>query len=211
MPVEDSDTIGIVIHVHGPRYTQASQQSAIETIGARAIVAIGQRDKEIAPRLPFPCPGRTYALLWLFLVNRKRGTAQRKRERIMAFVDWVREHGAEILEVGSGRRTDDTKQRRAMLSEALEAVTRGRQPSHTGVRGRQPRKLSDGQKDIMWREWFNVRNETNADAAAAASKRLGFVVDQFVIWHVVRDMRRAAGEPSATGASGRPFRKASKR
>lgn len=207
MRVGENDTIGIVIHVHGKYYTPAAQRAAIETIGARAIVEIGPRDKEIAPRIPFPCRGRTYAVQWLFLVNLKKGTAQRKRERIMEFVDYIREAGAEILEVGSGRRTSDTRQRRAMLSEAFEAVTRGRQPSHTSVRGRQPRKLSDAQKDIIWREWFDVNNETNEDAAEVASKRLKFDVDQFVMWHVVRDMRRAAGDANATGASGRPFRK----
>ena len=206
MAVAQDDLIGMVIHVHGKYHTAEAQRRALETVGPRAVVEINGKKQTVMEALPKPCAGRTYAIMWMFLVNLKKGNAQRKRERIMEFVDWVREHGAEVLEVGSGRRTSETKQRRAMLSDAFEAVTRGRQPSHTLVRGRQPRKLTDAQKDIIWREWFNVRNKTNPDAAIAASERLGFEVDHFVCWHVVRDMRRAAGEKNATGASGRPFK-----
>lgn len=210
MRVVENDVIGIVISVHGKYHRPEAQRQALETVGPRAVVEIDHRKKTIMEALPRPCPGRVYAVMWLFLVNIKRGTAQAKRERIMEFVDEVRCKGAEILEVGSGRRTSDTKQRRAMLSEAFEAVTRGRQPSQTSVRGRRPRQLTDASKEIIWNEWHSVRNETNDDAAAAASRRLKIEIDQFVMWHVVREMRRAAGDANATGASGRPFRKRSK-
>jgi hypothetical protein len=211
MQVVQNDTLGLLIHVHSKYHTLEAQRLALETADVRGTIEVKASAKDIEAVIPRPCPGRTYAVLWLSLVNIKRGDAKQKRERIMAFVDYVREKGAEILEIGSGRRTSDTKERRAMLSDAFEAVARGRQPSHTAVRGRQKRKWSDAQKDIIWQEWFSVRNEENDDAAKAASKRLGFAVDQFVMWHVVRDMKRAAGEPNATGASGRPFRKATKR
>lgn len=207
MAVAQNDVIGIVIHVQGKYHTAEAQRRALETVGPRAVVEINGKKQTVLEALPKPCPGRTYALLWLFLVNLKKGTAQKKRERIMEFVDEVRCKGAELLEVGSGRRTDDTKQRRAMLSEAFEAVTRGRQPSQTNVRGRQKRQWTDTQKEVIWNEWHSVRNETNDDAAASASRRLKIDVDQFQMWHVVRDMRRAAGDATATGASGRPFRK----
>lgn len=211
MPVEKSDTIGLVIDVRGTRHPVVAQRDAIETIEPRVLITVGAKQSTILEAVPQPRAGRIYAVLWLFLVNRKRGTAQRKRERIMEFVDAVREGGAEILEVGSGRSTNDAKQRRSMLSDAFEAVTRGRQPSTTNVRGRRPRKYSDPQKDIMWREWFDVNNVTNDDAAEAASKQLKFTVDQWQIWHVVKDMKIAVGDPNATGASGRPFRKSTKR
>lgn len=210
MAVAQNDVIGIVIHVHGKYHSTAAQRRALETVSPRATIDVDGKKQTVMEALPRPCPGRVYAIMWLFLVNLKKGTAQRKRERIMEFVDEVRCRGAEILEVGSGRRTSDTKQRRAMLSEAFEAVTRGRQPSQTSVRGRKPRQLTDASKEIIWNEWHSVRNETNDDAAAAASRRLKIDIDQFVMWHVVREMRRAAGDANATGASGRPFRKSTR-
>ena len=210
MRVVENDVIGIVIGVHGKYHTPEAQRRAIETAMPRAVVEVDRHKATVMEAIPRPCAGRVYAIMWLFLVNLKRGSAKKKRERVMEFVDEVRCKGAEILEVGSGRRTSDTRQRRAMLSEAFEAVTRGRQPSQTSVRGRRKREWSDAQKEIIWNEWHSVRNETNDDAAAAASRRLKIEIDQFVMWHVVREMRRAAGDANATGASGRPFRKRSK-
>lgn len=103
-----------------------------------------------------------------------------------------------------------TQQRAWDKSEALghrvhRAVGRTR-----NALGRKPREWLDAQKQVIWNEWHSKSNETNADAAAAASRQLKISVAPFQMYHVVRDMRRAAGDANATGASGRLFRKRSK-
>lgn len=198
------DILGIVAHGF-PRYPSKTQEKLLDEAGARAVLHLGKKQTSREDVLQQRRKGCVYAVQWLFMVCTERASARKKRDIVAEFVDDVREAGAEVYEIGSGRSTKDTKQRREMLSDAYEAVTRGRQPSQTNVRGRRKRVWTAEQKDIIWSEWFSVRNVTNEDAAAKASKRLGVAVDQFLMWHVVRDMRREQGDENATGASGRPW------
>lgn len=201
------DILGIVAHGF-PRYRPEAQEKLAEEAGARAVLHLGKRHRDLDSVLKQGRKGGRYTVQWLFMVCTVRASAKAKRDIVATFVDDVREMGAEIFEIGSGRCTSDTKQRREMLSDAYEAVTRGRQPSQTNVRGRRKRVWTAEQKDIIWSEWFSVRNATNEDAATKASKRLGFKVDQFQMWHVAREMKVEQGDADATGASGRPWKTA---
>lgn len=198
------DILGIVAHGFS-RYRPDAQEKLVQEAGARAVLHLGKRHLSLDDVLKQKRKGGVYAVQWLFMVCTVRASAKAKRDIVAEFVDEVREVGGEVFEIGSGRSTSDTKQRREMLSDAYEAVTRGRQPSQTNVRGRRKRVWTAEQKDIIWSEWFSVRNVTNEDAAVKASKRLGFKVDQFQMWHAVRDMKVEQGDEDATGASGRPW------
>ncbi len=200
------DILGIVAHGF-PRYRPETQEELAREAGARAVVHLGKRQRSLESVLQQKRKGCVYAVQWLFMVCTVRTSAKRKRDIVAEFVDEVREVGGEVFEIGSGRSTKDTKQRREMLSDAYEAVTRGRQPSQTNVRGKPKRVWTPEQKDIIWAEWFSHQNATNGDAAVKASKRLKLKVDQNMMWHVVRDMKVEQGEPDATGASGRPWKK----
>ena len=202
-----SDIVGVVVHGHGRQYAPDSQQEAIATAAPRAVFNLGSKDGLDIERLwKRSAPGRLFVLQWLFLVCTVRTTAKKKRDLVMRFVEEIRERGGEILEAGSGRNTKSAAERRAMLSDALEAVTRGRMPSMSAQRGRRRKVWPEAQKQIMWNEWFSVRNETNTDAAEAVSEQVGFEIDQFQIWHAIKAMQIERGMPNATGASGRPWK-----
>jgi hypothetical protein len=205
------DIVGVVVHGHAGRYDPEKQRDAIATASPRAVFNLNSKDGLDLERLwKRSTDGRVFVVQWLFLICTGKASAKRKRDRILQFVDEVRERGGEILELGSGMRTKIAVERRKMLSDAFEAVASGRMPSMTAQRGRRRRVWSDAHKKVMWAEWFSHNNATNEDAAEAVSEQLGFEVDQFQIWHVIKAMRQAKGEANATGASGRPWQVKSK-
>ncbi len=193
------DIIGVVVHGHGRQYDVDKQKDAVGVAPPRAIYHLGSKDGYDIERLwTRSTSNRLFVLQWLFLVCTIKGRAKKKRDLVLRFVDEVRQRGGEVLEIGSGRRTDIPAERRAMLSDAFEAVTLGRMPSMTNQRGRPPKQWDERARKVFDAVWPSHDYATNDDAAAAASEELGYEVTAHQIWTV-------------KGASGRPWKTTRKR
>lgn len=208
-----ADIKGIIVHGHPPRFSVEKQRAALERAGVKDCFEQGLKvhsnDKPLDIEYMWGRgqKGRQLVVHWLFLVINRRANAKAKRKLLLQFVDEVRSRGSEILEVGSGRNTANPEDRVAMLADALDAVTKGRMPSQTEQKGRPRKRWSAGQRKDIWSAWLSIEYATNEEAAEAASETLGFRVTPNQMWHVVQEMRIAKGDPSATGASGRPWKK----
>jgi hypothetical protein len=166
------DVIGIIVPKHKDRYPVKVQQQLMDMAGIKAREL---SDKGRLPRGPddfsrMSCPDRTYAIQWLFMVCIERGPAEAKRKIIIKFVDDVISQGGIIWELGSNRRTDDPAQRRAMLADALTAVTKGRQPALTHQRGRPKKVFTADQLEKAKIVWESRKLKTWDDVAAALPK-----------------------------------------
>lgn len=187
------DIVGVVVHGHGKLYTVERQKAALERVNPRAIFDVGVNGFDIERMWKRATANRVLAIEWLFLVCTIRGSAKRKRDLVHRFVDEVRERQGEVLEVGSRRSTASPVERRGMLQDAFEAVTRGRMPSMTLQRGRPKRKWTERERKVFDAVWPSHKYAENEDAAAAASAELGYEITAHQIWTVL-------------GPSGRPWK-----
>lgn len=187
------DIVGVAIHGHGRLHPVSRQVASVERAAPRTIFEVGVNGMDTEKLWKRSTANRVFAIEWLFLVCTIRGSAKKKRDLVLRFVDEVRERGGEVLEMGSGRSTAKTAERRAMLSDAFEAVTRGRMPSMTNQRGRPKRKWADAERKVFEAVWHSHKYAENDDAAEAASKELGYEVTAYQIWSVL-------------GPSGRPWK-----
>lgn len=98
-------------------------------------------------------PERAFMLHWLFLVADPAVSTKAKRGMILDFVESVEDGGSWIIEAGSGRNTLNRKERRTMISDALEAVTKMRQPGTRRSLGRPTRQFTPEEWATAERLW----------------------------------------------------------
>jgi hypothetical protein len=206
MKRNDVDILGVAVHGHKAQYSVARQKLALAAAEPRGIIEMGKEDVTIETVWKRATSHRVLAIEWLFLICTIRGGAKKKRDLVHRFVDEVQERGGEIWEVGSDRRTDDREEKRAMMQDAFEAVTMGRQPIMTARGGRPPRKWSPRQKEVIEAKWLSHAYATNEEAAEAVSKELGIDATPRMCWDVMKMIRMERGEVNPTGASGRPWK-----
>lgn len=127
-----------VIRKSAKRYPLVSQRRACLDAGAEQVFEIGP-DGTLAEIARGWTTGHRVVVQYLFHVAGMRASAKTKREAVLLFDELVRKEGGEIYEAATGRSSLVDKQRRAMVSDALHAVTRGQQPSGEQKRGRPTR------------------------------------------------------------------------
>ena len=91
----------------------------------------------------------------------KGGVRQSMRDAVRA----IEKAGATIWELDTGRRRDDPLVSEDMLLDAINELSRTRRKND--VPGRPTRKWTADQMTIMQMHWFDLRHETNEDAARA--------------------------------------------
>lgn len=116
----------------------------------------------------------------------KGGVRQSMREAVQA----IEKAGATILELDTGRRRDDPAVREAMMLDAINELSRTRRRHE--VPGRPRRTWSPEQLELMRTHWFDVRHETNEDAAAAVRKS-GVPATVSIIFKLLGGSKRPTG------------------
>lgn len=123
-------------------------------------------------------PGDTYYVYALVLVPTPRGEdALPPTAQVIDFVSEVHERKGVIIEVYTGRRSDDPKQKRAMIGDAVASLKsggRGKMPAGFRAPGRKAVKWTEEQLQRAHDAWFSRDYATNKTAERHMPK--GFTV-----------------------------------
>lgn len=103
----------------------------------------------------------------------KTRTSDTPRRALWSAVHAIEAKGAAVLEVDSGRYTANSRDRDAMIADAIEQITHsGRTPRKQDVPGRPRIQFTDEETETARRMWFDLRYKTNADAFAAIKRKV---------------------------------------
>lgn len=180
-----NDVIGF-IRVFLPRYPEAGQRRAMSENGIAGIIQEGGRKANgtRADILRMHAPGRILAIQHLFLLadpKAKRKSGGTRADLWKAVDAWEADDGL-ILELATGRRTDDKRQRDEMMRDAIEALARGRHKTTRGdKRGRPKKEFSEADLTRGKAVWEGRKYKTWDDAAEALPKGMT-VWDAYALW-----------------------------
>ena len=103
----------------------------------------------------------------------KTRTSDTPRRALWSAVHAIESKGATVLEVDSGRYTGNSRDRDAMIADAIEQITHsGRTPRKQDVPGRPRIQFSDEETETARRLWFDLRYKTNEEAFAAIKRKV---------------------------------------
>lgn len=187
----DKSHIGLICK--SPRASRGVQDTALRAAGAQWVVEIGVTPRTWREAITPVRTGDVVYVYALALIPTKRGQDELTPSlQVADFLMDVRERGAEVVEVLTGRKSGDPKDRRAMVKDANKALRRGSRALPSTGRGRgRPGKEFDA--DVLAKAkavWFSRDYETNLIAA----KHLPGKMTYKWAWRLF-------------GASGRPFKK----
>lgn len=191
----DKSRIGLIFKT--PRASREVQDSALREAGASWIVEIGQIARTWRMAVTAVREGDLVFIYALSLVPTKRGQDELSPSAQVAdFLVEVHERGGIVVEVMTGRKSNDRSARRKMIAEAHKALRRGSRalPAIGRKRGRPKLVWTDDQLDTAKRVWLSRDYTTNAAAAKHLPK--GFTAKR--AWELF-------------GPSGRPFTKRKRR
>lgn len=158
-----TQTVG-VIRSGSIRYPISRQRRACLEAGAETVIEIG-KDAPLKLIARDWTTGQRVCVQWLWLVAPYGKPSREKRHAVLTFVDLVTEHGGEVYEIGSGWSSLDPDERRAMLADAMDAVTRWR--VKTGRPPGRPKRKPE-KDDEAYRIWHNMKHyPTYADCERA--------------------------------------------
>jgi hypothetical protein len=179
-----------------PRATREAQHTALSAAGAQWIVEIGKVPRSWREAVEAVREGDTVYIYALSFIPTKRGEDDLPPSAQVAdFLIEVHERGGYVVEVYSGRKSNDRGQRREMAKDALKTIRRGSRALPSIGRGRgRPKKAWTPEQVAKAKEvWFSRDYTTNL----AAERHLPKGMKAKHAWLLF-------------GASGRPY-KAKKR
>lgn len=139
------------------RYPLKGQRAACLRAGAGQVLEIGP-DGTLEQIARDWTDQHRVVVQHLFLVSGVRKSAVDKRANVLLFVELVARDGGEVYEESTGRSSLDDDQRREMISDALQACTRGQQPAQGRKRGRPARPAAT--RDQAKALWFSREFKT---------------------------------------------------
>ena len=118
--------------------------------------------------------GEAVAVVRLHLLAApKTKTSDTPRRALWSAIHAIEAKGAAVLEVDSGRYTGNSRDRDAMIADAIEQITHaGRTPRKQDVPGRPRMKFTEEETELARRLWFDLRYKTNAQALTAICKTI---------------------------------------
>lgn len=145
------------------------QEMELRVAGAQHIIDLPGKGKHSWRDAVKLCrPGDTYYVYALVLVPTPRGEdALPPTAQVIDFVSEVHERKGVIIEVYTGRRSDDPKQKRAMIGDAVASLKsggRGKMPAGFRVPGRKAVKWTEEQLQRAHDAWFSRDYATNEAA-----------------------------------------------
>lgn len=151
------------------RITRPQQEAALRADGAEDIKSVGKDCDDWREAVRIVRHGDEVRILGLVLVATPRGKDKLPPSGQPAeFILEVHERGGIVIEVHTGRRSDDAKQRRAMIADAVRVLRGGgrRLPASGRPAGRPEKAFSAVALEHNRKAWRSRDYATNAVAAA---------------------------------------------
>jgi hypothetical protein len=142
------------------------KRAQIATVKAAGIVRVYE-DWALLIRQRRKGHGDVVVVCSLYLVaDPKRRTVKGgMRQSVFDRLREMRQVGASVFELDTGRSSSNEDERDAMLAEAFERLSQSR--AHSDRIGRPPKVYTDDQKTIMRLHWTSMKHPTNRDALKA--------------------------------------------